>query len=47
MCRVVTALLASLDTADVSDSTVVPSSPVVVLWVNFMALLVLFLGRLL
>lgn len=43
VCRVVTALLASMDTsADVSDVIVVPPSPVLVLWVNPMALLVLF-----
>lgn len=42
MCRVVTALLAPMDTsADVSDVIVVPPSTVVVLWVNPVALLVL------
>lgn len=43
MCRVVIALLASMDTsADISDVVVVPPSPVVVLCVNPTALLVLF-----
>lgn len=45
MCGVVTALLASMDTSvDILDVIVVPPGPVVVLWVNPMALLVL-LGK--